>query len=102
MIRTATSALPSLASDSESAPTERPLLHEHARDDAAPLLEAGLEDHAASEPIRIRLELEQLRGEQDHVQQLLDVGAALRRDLDAHVLAAELFDDDAVLRELVL
>ena len=91
-----------LAGDEGVPDAERAGLHEQARDDAAPLLDPGLEHDAAGALVGVRLEIEQLGDEQDHLEQAVDVGALLGRDLDAHVLAAVFLDHDAVLGELLL
>src|SRR5688572_1317827 len=90
------------AGDERVAHAERALLDEHGGDDAAPLLDAGLEDDAARAARRVRLELEQLRLEQDVLEQLVDVRALLGRDRHGGGLAAVLLDGDAGPRQVLL
>ncbi len=60
------------ARDDRIADLQRALLHEHGRDGAAALLDAGLDDEAAREARLRRLELEDFGLQQDGFEQLVD------------------------------
>ena len=89
-----------LTGDERIADTQRSALHEHRRHDTAALFDASLEHDTLGAAIGVGLQLEHLRREQDHLEQLVDVRALLGRDVDRRVLAAELLDDDAMTGQL--
>jgi hypothetical protein len=68
---------------------QRAALHEHGGQRALARVEGGLEHRAAGFGGCVRLEVEDFRLEQDLIEELLDAGAFLGRDLGAQDLAAE-------------
>ncbi len=92
-------ATPFGAGDQNVADMERAALDENRGDGAAALVELGLDDRAFGGAVRIGLELEHFRLEQDRFQQLVEIGAVQRRDLDVEHLAAHGFDEDLVLQQ---
>ena len=77
-----------------------PRLHQDGRHRAAALVELGLDDGAFRGAVGARLQLEHLGLEQDGLEQLVEIGALDRRDLDVEDVAAHRFDEDLVLQEL--
>ena len=69
------------AADEVVADLERAVLHEHRGDRTLARIELRFDDRSLRAPIRIRLEVEDLRLEQDLVEQRVDVRSLLRRDL---------------------
>ena len=90
------------AADEVVADGERAVLHEHRRDRALAWIELRFDDRALRATIRIRLEVEDFRLEQNLVEQHVDVRALLGRDLGGQRGAAELLEHDAVLQQLLL
>ena len=78
---------------------QRAALDEHGGDRTAALVELGLDDDTAGGGVGVGLELEDVGLEQDHLEQVVDVQALLRRDVDEDVGAAPLLRHDLVLGE---
>ena len=91
-----------LADDDDVADLERAGLDERGRDRAAALVELRLDDRADRRSLRVRLELLEVGDEQDHLDQLVEPDARLRRDRHERHVAAVLLDDDAGLGQLGL
>ena len=68
----------------------------------APLVEAGLDHHAAARPSTDRLEFEHFGLEQGGLEQLVDAGAGLGRDVDEHGLPAPLLRDHVLAGQFLL
>lgn len=84
------------------ADTQRARFDEHRCDGTTSLVEARFDDDAARWLVRICFEIKQFSFEGQHFEQLTDSLSGLRRNLDSLRFAAELFDDDVVLRQLLL
>src|SRR5262249_12430492 len=73
------------------ADAQRAALHQHGRHRTATAVQVGLQGGALRRLIRIGPQVERgVRGEQDRLQQALDVDPGLRRDVDEHRVAAVL------------
>ena len=81
---------------------ERPLLDEHGRHRAATTVEPGLDDGALRQAVRRRAQLENIRLEEDHVEQLGDALLALRRHRNDDRVAAPVLGREPVIPELLL
>ena len=90
------------AGDEHVAGAQRAFLDQDGRHRAAVAVEARLDHEAGGRLVRVRLELEHLGGERDRLEQLVDVLALERRDVDVDRLAAPLLGDQAVVGELLL
>ncbi len=66
-----------------------------------PLSSSGLDHRAFGGPVRIGLQLEQLRLELDRLEQFVEIGLLQRRNLDVLNIAAHVLDDDLVLEQLL-
>ena len=76
-------------------------LDQDGRDRAAALVQAGLDGDALGGDVRVSRELERrIGGQQDRVQELLEVEPVTGRDVDEHRVAAKLLRHQAVLGEL--
>ena len=93
-------AAPVGAGDENVADMERAALDEDGGDRAAALVELRLDHGAFGGAVRVGVELEHFRLEEDRLEQLVEVGALGRGDLDVEHLAAHRFDEDLVLQEL--
>ena len=82
------------------ADAQRAALDQHGDDRAAARIELGLDDDARGLGGRVGLELLELGDDQDRVEQILQVGAGLGRDVDVLGLATPLRRLEAELREL--
>ena len=91
-----------LADDDDVADVERAGLDQRGRDRAAVLVQLRLDDRADGAALRVGLELLQVRDEQDHLDQLVEADAGLRRDRHERHVAAVLLDDDAGFGQLGL
>ena len=97
-----TDAAERLAHDDDVADLERAGLHERGRDRTAALVELRFDDRADGRSLRVRLELLEVRDEQQDLDQLVEPDARLRRHRHERHVAAELLDDDASLGQLGL
>ena len=79
---------------------KRAALYQHGRHRTAALVELGLDDGAFGVAVGARLELEHLGLQQDRLDQLVEIGALDRRNLDVEDVAAHRFDEDLVLQQL--
>ncbi len=79
-----------------------PELHQDGRHRALALVEARFDDDALGRRILRRLELEHFRLQQNRVEQIVDAGAGLRRDLDELRVAAVFLGQHALGDELLL
>ena len=70
-----------------------PGLDQHGRDRAAALVELGFDDDAFGGAVGIGLEVEHFGLQQDRLEQLVEVGALGRRNLDVEHFAAHRFDE---------
>ena len=77
-----------------------PRLDQDGGDRAAALVELGLDDDAFGGAVGIGLEVEHFGLQQDRLEQLVEIGALGRRDLDVEHVAAHRFDEDLVLQQL--
>ena len=91
-----------LADDDDVADLERAGLDQRGRDRAAALVELRLDDRADGRALRVGLELLEVGDEQDHLDELVEAQARLRRDRHERHVAAVLLDDDAGLGQLGL
>ena len=80
----------------------RAVLHEHGRDRTAAAIELRFEHGALRAALRIGLEVGDVGDEQDHLEQLIEVLALARRDLDRDRRAAPFFGHQAEVRQLAL
>ena len=80
---------------------ERAALHQDGRHVAPAPLDFGLDHHPVGRPVRVGLELEDLRLQQDDLFQLVEIGSLLGRNLDGENLAAHGFEHDLVLQQLL-
>lgn len=69
---------------------------------AAALVELGLDDDAARIAVRVGLELLDLCDEQDHLQEVIDADLLLGRDRDHDRVSAVFLRHEALLHELLL
>jgi len=76
--------------------------HEHGGHRALARVQLCLDDGALGPTIGIRLVIPDFGEEQDILQELVDVGALLCRNLVREHFAAELLEDDTVLQQLLL
>ncbi len=81
---------------------QRPALHEHRGHRALPGVQLRFDDRPGRGSVGIRLEIEDFRLQENLIEQGLDVGPLLGRDLAAQRLSAELFQHDAVLEQILL
>src|SRR3954451_8023486 len=91
-----------LADDDDVADLERAGLDERRGDRAATLVELGFDDGADRVPLRVRLQLLEIRDEQDHLDQLVETDPRLGRDGNERHVAAVLLDHDAGFGQLGL
>ena len=89
-------AAPLVAGDDDVADHQRAGLDQHGGDRAAALVELGLDDDAFGRAVGIGLEVENFGLQQDGFEQLVEVGALGRRNLDVEHLAAHRFDEHFV------
>src|SRR5690606_755075 len=88
--------------DEDVADLQRPALDEHRRHRTTPALELRLDHDAGGGTVRVRLELQQLRLEENRLLELVEIGPlqrGYRHDLD---VATHVFRHDAVLKQVVL
>ena len=88
--------------DEVVADSERAVLHQDRGDRTAPAIELGLENRAHRAFLRVCLELENVRREQDHLEQQIQVLPLLGRHVHGDGGAAPGFGDEAELGELPL
>ena len=77
-----------------------PSLHQHGGDGTAALVQLGLDDRAFGGAVGIGLEIEDFGLQQDRFQELVEIGALGRRNLDVQHLAAHRFHEHFVAQQL--
>jgi len=87
-VRQRTHAAIDVAANKVVADLERSSLHEHGRDGAAAPLEVSVDDCADRVAVRVCLQLENVRGQDDGCQQVVDAFAGLGAQVNALVLTA--------------
>jgi hypothetical protein len=90
------------AANQEVALVQRALLHQHGRDRAAALVEAGFDHHAGGATVGDGLELQHFGLQQNRVEQRVDAHSGLGRHRHHHHFAAEVLGHHFVLDELLL
>src|SRR5712692_463250 len=91
-----------LSGDKRIAYFESALLHQQGGHRTAPAIELRLQNYAARQSIRIRLELKQVRGQQYHLEQRVEIHLFLCRHLDHHRIAAPTVPEKTAVGELLL
>ncbi len=91
-----------LADHDDVADLEGAGLDERGGHRAPVLVQLRLDDRADGVAVRVRLELLEVRDEQDHLDQLIEADPALGGDRDERHVAAVLLDDDAGFGQLGL
>src|SRR6478736_273561 len=87
--------------DDRVADAERAALDEDGRDRAAAAVEVRLDDQTLRLALRVRPEVERrVGGQDDRLEQLVEVEVGLRGDVDEHRVAAVLLGHQAVLGQL--
>ena len=76
-------------------------LDQHGGDRAAAAVELGLDDHAVGGAVGVGLQVEHLGLQQDGLDQVVEAGLLGGGDLDRLGVAAQAFDHDLVLQQLV-
>ena len=89
------------AGDEDVADAQRAFLDQDGRHRTAVAIEARLDHETRGRLVRVRLELEDLGRDRDRLEQLVDVLALERRDVDVDRVAAPLLGDEAVVGELL-
>ena len=92
---------PFAAGDKDVANAQRAALDEYSRDGAAAAFELRLEDDAFGRAVWVRLQIEQFGLQQNCLFEPVEIGLLQRRDFDVENLAAELFDNDFMLQQLL-
>ena len=77
-------------------------MHQQGGDGAAALVQPGFNDGALGTTVGVGLQLRHLGGDQNHLQQLFQAGALLGGDGADDGVAAPLFGNQVVLRQLLL
>ena len=93
-------AAPLVAGNDDLARAQRALLNEDGGNGAAAAIELGFDDGAFRRAVRIGLEIEDFGLQQDGFEQLVEVGAVLRRDFDVEHFTAHGFDEHFMLQQL--
>ena len=94
-------AAPGGAGDEDVADPDRAALDEQGRDHAAAAIELGLDHRAAAGPVGIGLEVQDFGLQQQGFLEAFEALARLGRDLDVEHVAAELFDHQPVLEQIL-
>src|SRR5205085_3832531 len=81
---------------------QRAVLDQHGGDRAPAPLEVGVNDGADGGAVRIRLEVQDLGGQDDGRQQVVEALAGPGRDVDALVLPTVVDGDQPLLRQLAV
>ncbi len=90
-----------VAGDDRVADAQRAALDQHGGDRTTTTVEVRLDRDTLRVLVRVGPQVERrVRGQQDRLEQRVDAGALLGRDVDEHRLAAVLLGDQAVLGEL--
>jgi hypothetical protein len=90
------------AGDDRVADAQRAGLDQHGRRGATPLVEVGLDGDTTSVAVGVGPQVQGgVGGEQDGLEQLVDVLTLLGRDVDEHRVAAVLLGHEVVLGELL-
>ena len=83
------------------ADVQRAALHQHGGHRSTAAVQVRLDRHALRLHVGVGPQVQRgVRGQQHRLEQLLDVGALLGRDVDEHGVAAEILGDQAVFGEL--
>src|SRR5690606_23119406 len=91
-----------LARHDRVADPQRAALHQHGGHRTTSAVQVRLDRHTLGGHVRVGPQIQRrVRGQQDRFQQLVDVRALLRRDVDEHRVAAVLLGDQAVLGQLL-
>ena len=93
-------AAPFGAGDDDVADVQRAALDQHGRDRATAAIELRFHDDAFRGAVGIGLEVEHLGLQDDRLEELVEVQALQRRNLDLERVAAHRFHHDAVLEEV--
>src|SRR5438876_1017868 len=97
-----TDAAVDVATDKVVADLQRPGLHQNRRHGPATALEVGVNDGADRVAVRVGLELEDIGGEHDGREQVVDARARLGAQVDALVLPAVVACHDSLLGQLLM
>ncbi len=89
------------AGHNDVAALQRAAIDQHGGDRAATLVELGLDHHAVGGAVGVGLQVEDLGLQQDALDQFVQALAGLGRDFDDLGFAAQAFDHDLVLQQLV-
>jgi len=81
---------------------ERARLHKHCGDWSAPALQVGVDDSADCVPVRICLQLEDVSGQHNRRQQVVQALPGLGAQVDAFVLSPVVAGHDALRRKLLV
>ena len=92
---------PVVAGHDDVAALQGAALDQHGGDGAAAAVELGLDHHAVGGAVGVGLQVEDLGLQQDGFDQVVEAGLLLGGDLDRLGVAAQAFDDDLVLQQLV-
>ena len=90
------------AADERIARMQRAFLDQHRRDRAAAAIELGLDDDAARRLVGVGLELEQVRLQEQHLEQMRQPLAGLRRHRHGDRVAAPVLRHQTVIRQALL
>jgi hypothetical protein len=90
------------AGDEQVAVLQRAVLHQDRRDGAAAAIEFRFEYRARGAPLRVGFQIRQVRDEQNHLEQLIEVLALPRGDFDGDRRAAPGFRHQTEFRQLTL
>ena len=94
-------ATPLAAGHHDVAALERAALDQHGGDRAPALVELGFDDHALGRAVGVGLEVHDLGLQQDVLDQVIEAFPGLGGNRHGLGVAAQAFDDDFVLQELV-
>ena len=81
---------------------ERTLLHQNGGYGAASLIQLRLDHKSSGHPVRIGLQLQDLRRQQDHLKQLADALSGLRGYGSEHGASAPFLRNELIFRKLLL
>ena len=90
------------AGDEDVALLQGAVLHQQGGNGASGLVQTGLDDSALAPAVGVGLQLLNLGGQGDHLQQILQTHAGLGGDGADHRIAAPLLGDQLILGELLL
>ena len=92
---------PDRAGDQRIADPNRPALDQHGRHRPAPRIQVGLDHHARAGRRRVRLQLLELGGQDDHLEQVVEALLGLRGDVAEDRFAAPVLRGEPLRGELV-